>query len=201
VVLLQSEDSTRLRLDAGPDCSSVALALATLEAAAKFDPGMPVIGLLPQRGMEPSTQIQLRNRGMMLVPASTAPEALATAAAVTTVNHPLGLAALMTGAAVLHTGRTPYGVAGIATHTSVDRLANDFAAALEAPPHHLRERFLTRYLATDHVWCSADHPDHNGLSGLVSGMEAGLRAGPLSTGLNYRAGPVWPMEPVPQSRS
>ena len=44
------------------------------------------------------------------------------------------------------------------------------------------------------MWCDPDQPDHNGLGGLISGMEARLRAGPMAAGLRYRAGPAWPLE-------
>ena len=65
-----------------------------------------------------------------LVPPSAAPLAVSTAAAVVTVNHPLGLAAVLAGTPVLHMGRTPYGVRGVSQRTSIDLLGDEFLEAV-----------------------------------------------------------------------
>ena len=194
-VLLQTVDCPRVRLDAPPGTRSVDLALAAARVAPLLDPRAAVVALLPEAGLPHRERGSLARAGVLERPLTSAPQTLSTALAVVTVNHPLGIGALLAGTPLLHTGRTPYDIPGVSTRTTLDRLEHDMAKALALQTDTLRQRFLTRYLGTDHVWCSVDAPDPNGLRGLVARVEKQMREpGPMARGPGYRAGPVWPLE-------
>lgn len=193
-VLLQRNDSERLRLDAAPNASGPGVALATLAAVKALDRDIDVVAVLPRRGLAARDMVGLQQPRLHVVPAGAASSTLVTALAVTTVNHPLGLAALLAGTPVLHTGNTPYAVRDVARRTSIETLRDDLATALSDDRPMLRERFLSRYLRADSLWCSADFPDHNGLEGLVAGIENCMQLRPpLGGDPVYRAGPAWPL--------
>ncbi len=193
-VLLQAPDDVRLLLDAGPDANSIRLAVHTAEVARRIDPQLRVVAVLPDRGMPAAAEAALQHAGILPVPAGVGPEVILTAIATVTINHPAAVGALLAGTPVLHTGRAPW--AFIARRTSIDLLAADLAEELEVDREAEGQRFLTGYLGIDHVWCAADHPDHNGLNGLIAGIEGGLRAGLCSSELRYRPGPTWPLAPT-----
>lgn len=193
-VLLQRGDSQRLRLDAAPHANSRDLALATLAAAQAVDRELAVVAVLPRRGLDAGDAVRLQRPGLQIVPAGAVSATLVTALAVTTVNHPLGIGALLAGTPVLHTGNTPYAVRDVARRTSIETLRADLPSALKGDRPLLRERFLSRYLRVDSLWCSADFPDHNGLEGLVAGIEDRMQQRPAVGGEPvYRAGPAWPL--------
>jgi hypothetical protein len=191
-VLLQRSDDPRLCLDA-PECDPVRLVAAASRSAAQLGPGVRAVVLAadPARA-----QAALRAAAADAAPVvhrlARAPVALATALAVVTVNHPLAAGALLAGTPVLHLGRAPWAVPGVATATSLDALDRDLPLALETPQATLRERVLTRLLAQDHVWCDPDRPDQNGLLGLAVAFEhaLGARAGAPA---RFPTGPAWPL--------
>lgn len=194
-VLLQADDCPRIRLDAPPGTRSVDLALATVDAASTLDRGITVVAVLPPGGLPAADQARLARAGVVVLATGAAPQTIATAVAVVTVNHPLGVGALLANTPLLHTARTPYGIPGVCTQTSAAQLENDLPRALALQTDALRERFLTRHLGSDHVWCSPATPDLNGLTGLVADIEQRMRT-PAGTAraTTYRAGPVWPLE-------
>ena len=194
-VLLQAPGDPRLNLDAPHSPTASELVRATVRAVRGWDPTMSVVAVLPAVGL-PRGEITRIHRleGARMELSSGLPEAVMTAVAVVTVNHPHGVGALLAGTPLLHTGRTPYGVRGIAHSTALDLLPRDLPAAASATPSALRGAFLTWLLCHGHLWCNGDHPDHNGVSGFVQEIEARLMS-PVRTGaeLRYRAGPAWPL--------
>ncbi len=192
-VLLQRADDPRILLDSPPGSCPDQLALATVHAAQQLGSKMPVVGIMPPDGLPRRSMRLLEKCGVLLHDAATAPHILATALAVTTVNAGLGIGAVLAGTPLLNTGRSPWAIPGISHPTSIDNLAQDLPAALGHDPSALRESFLTRILLHDHVWCSMTHPDQNGISGIVAGIEQRLTGGP-STPAAYRPGPVWPLQ-------
>ncbi len=194
-VLLQDQDDPRLRLDAPMAPDPVTLVRAVRAAAALVDPALPIVAVLPERGLPAR---QLRGLGEMhgVLPElpHAAPDAVATAAVTVTVNHPLGAASLLLGTPVVHLGRALYGLPGVTVTGSLDDLPRHLTAATALDQPHLRERFLTWLLAHGHVWCDADQPDHNGIAGLVQEIESRLQdRSPTGLQLRYRSGPSWPI--------
>ena len=191
VVLLQSASDPRLRLDFAGDIQARALIEHTRNAAQRIDPKAHTIVVEPsdipwwaRRGRWPA-DVRFLN-------ASAAPAAIATAMAVVSINHPLGLAGILANTPVLHLGRTPYGLRGVSFHTSLDRLDEDLGRALTHPPANLRKRFLTRVLKEHHIWCPLSLPDGNGIAGIVQRMES--RMGNRGPGpIHYQPGPAWPL--------
>jgi hypothetical protein len=138
---------------------------------------------------------RLRNiPGVAFEFATAAPDAAAAAAAVVTVNHPLGIAAALTGTPLVHLGRALYGLPGVAVRGSTDNLVEDLRFAFVDDQPELRERFLTWLLAHGHIWCSPDFPDHNGITGMVMEIETRMQErNPAGLRLRYRTGPAWPL--------
>jgi hypothetical protein len=193
-VLLQDDDDPRVRLDAGTVPSPAELALAAARAAQRIDASLGAVVVLPPRGLAADSLARLARAGLPLRAARAAPGLLSAAVAAVTVNHPLGIGALLAGTPVLHLGRTPYGVEGVSVRGSAATLEADLRRALALADEALRECFLTRYLRYDHVWCAPESPDGNGLRGLVLGIERRLReSAPFPRPATYRAGPVWPL--------
>ena len=195
-VLLQDDDDPRRRLDAAGAPSATHLAAAVSEALRTVAPELPLAVVLPPRELP---QRSLRALAAITrcspLPATAAAEAAVTATCVVTVNHPLGIAALLAGTPLVHLGRALYGLPGVTLPTTTGDLAGTLRTALGAVPQaNLRERFLTDLLQHRHVWCSATQPDHNGLVGLVQAIEARLGSGPpAAPQLAYRPGPAWPL--------
>lgn len=195
VVLLQHPRCPRILLDAEPGLGDPRLlGRATVRAVRALDPAIGVVGVLPERGLPGALCSRLAAEGLSLAPHAAAPRLLVPALATVTVNHPLGLAALLTRTPLLHLGRSPYGVEGVATRTSRQTLEDDLRRALEAGEDALRERFLTRMLTLDHLWCCPDAPDQNGLAGLAASIENRMQGGASGDPLTYRAGPAWPLQ-------
>ena len=193
-MLCQGRSDPRLCLDAGEPWPPDYLVRATAAAALAVDPELSVLAILPEEGLpRPQLEAIARIPTVILHPPSSAPLAATTALAVTTVNHPAGIAGVLSGTPVLHTGRTLYGLRGVTTRTGLDSLEQDMREALSYDQPRLRERFLTWLLAEAHLWCCPDFPDHNGINGIVRGIESSIRHGGSSVGIDYRAGPVWPL--------
>ena len=129
------------------------------------------------------------------VPESAGALAVSMGAAVVTINHPLGLAAILSGTPVLHMAQTPYGIPGVATRTDGPQLADDLRTALtDEDQPTLRRRFLTRILKEHHIWCAPNAPDSNGVAGLVRWIETAIDSPKLQgRPTRYRPGPVWPL--------
>ncbi|MBK8095718.1 MAG: hypothetical protein IPK26_01340 [Planctomycetes bacterium] len=195
-VLLQREDEAAVRLDCGVPPSASALVAATRNAAIRIDPAMRVVAVLPAGGVLADELRRLRRlAGVQLEVATAAPDAAAAATAVITINHPAATTALLAGTPVLHLGRALFAMPGVTHKTMLDDLATTLRSAITADGQpELRARFLTAVLGHDHIWCSPDQPDHNGLSGLVLAIETALQQrSPNGTRLRYRAGPTWPL--------
>lgn len=200
VVLLQPETSPRLLLDAGGRVDHVQLVRVAREAIRNMGEGIPTAVVLPDnRGHRTlATHLEDDQRDLVFLPASAGALAVSTAMAVITVNHPLGLCAILAGTPVVHLGRTPYGVRGIAQRSSLDDLAEDLKAAMAMDNPILRRRFLTRMLKDYHLWCAVHRPDSNGITGLVKRIEGMMARQPENAvPLHYRAGPVWPLSVQP----
>lgn len=192
VLLAQDPRDPRLLLDAPQAPAQTTLLRGVRGAASALDPACRVVVL-----GAPATELP-ESEGVLFLPLDAAPALLATALAAVTVNHPLGIGALLMGTPLLHLGRSAYGIRGVATQTALVGLEADLRAALHVDPGTLRERFLTRVLQNDHVWCSARLPDHNGVRGLVERIEMLLRVpGPYARGRHYRPGPAWPLAVSP----
>lgn len=194
-VLLQDPADVRVRLDAPAAPSPSLLVRAARTAAAGLEPGTPVVAVLPPQGLPPRELARLRGMpGVVLELAGAGPDAAAAAAAVVTVNHPLAIAAALSGTPLVHLGRALYGLPGVGVRGRTDSLAADLQFAFTDDQPELRERFLSWLLAHGHVWCSPDFPDHNGITGLVLEIEQRLQErNPAGLRLRYRTGPAWPL--------
>ncbi len=204
-VLLQSPRSPRLLLDAPGLLRHAHLIQVARDATRCIGDGISTVAVLPQDlGHGPGAPVPGLGddlRDLVFLPASAASLAVSTAMAVVTINHPLGLCAILAGTPVLHLGRTPYGVRGVAQRSSLDLLAEDLGSALERDNPSLRGRFLTRMLKNHHLWCAVQHPDTNGIGGLVLRMEQMMARRPTNpVPIHYRAGPVWPLSVQPKQR-
>ncbi len=192
-VLLQDPSATRRLLDA-PAVDNLQLIRTCHQALSELDPGAYVVVVLPELGLAKKAihRLQQEHGNLIFLSASAAATAVSTAMAVVTVNHPLGLAAILSGTPVIHLGQSPYGIPGISQQSHLQQLSQDLPQALTASPSNIRERFLTRMLRQQHLWCSPLAPDSNGLAGLVQRLEREMQA-PASQPLKYRPGPVWPL--------
>jgi hypothetical protein len=193
-VLLQPPDCPRARLDAA-DPGGIGLVLAAARATQRVDPALQLVVLAP-RARPTAHEERLLRRPLPHLhwhPLDRARQLLPTAMACVTVNHPLAFCALLASTPVLHTGRALYAVPGVATRTTEDTLTDDLLFALGRDQPTLRERFLTRLLTRDHVWCDPIEPDHNGVGGLVAGIEGAMQKLGRGVAPVYRAGPVWPL--------
>ncbi|MCA8943870.1 MAG: hypothetical protein KDB80_15005 [Planctomycetes bacterium] len=193
-VLLQDLESAALRLDADDPPSHAQLILAAHAATWAFDSTLPLVVIPPAGGLSRRVRRTLSGRvGRIVIGRpEDAMNAVTTGLAVATVNHPHGLAAMLAGTPLLHTGRALYTHAGIAHATTLDRMRDDLPKALEQSSAPYRESYLTRTLVYDHIWCDADQPDENGLHGLVQNVERSAdRARPTTERISYRAGPAW----------
>jgi hypothetical protein len=193
-VLLQRPDDPRLRLDVSDPPTPAALAVAARAAAVGIDARLPVLLVTPPGGVD-LDELRGRERGFLVAPASAAVPAVVAAAAVVTVNHPLGMLGVLAGTPVLHLGTSLWGVPGVAHRTRQDTLREDLPRALAEDHPTLRARCVSHLLARDHLWCAPDAADANGLRGLVTELECRLqRAAPQAAEpLRYRPGPVWPL--------
>jgi len=189
-VLLQQPDDARLVLDAPLAPGPHDLLRATMAAVRRVVPDARVVAVAAGATRRRHTA------GVDVLPAAAGPDAVATALATVTVNHPLAAVALLAGTPVLHCGRALYGVRGVATRCTLGTLADDLAAALAHDHPTLRQRFLSWLFTHGHLWCSADAPDHNGMQGLVQAIETrlGEPVAPAAT-LRYQPGPAWPLAP------
>jgi hypothetical protein len=193
VVLLQAPTDPRLTLDNPNPVDQRRLVAATRRAVTALDPQART--LVVCAGPPPPRPLALRgvwSDDVVFLPAAAAAVAVATAMLVVTINHPLGLGAILSNTPVLHLGRTPYGLHDVARRTSLDMLEVDAAEVLRVGHSPLRARFLTRVLKDHHIWCPPSTPDSNGIAGLVQQIEARL-PGRSRPALRYRAGPVWPL--------
>lgn len=194
-VLLQDPTDARVRLDAGAAPAPSLLVRCARAAATQLDSDLHVVAVLPPAGLPAGEMSRLRRlSGVSIEFASAAPDAAAAAAAVVTINHPLGIAAALAGTPIVHLGRALYGLPGVAVAGRTDRLLADLRAALAEDDPELRERFLTWLLAHGHIWCSPDFPDHNGITGMVLEIETRMQErNPAGLRLRYRTGPAWPL--------
>ena len=201
VVLLQDPADPRLRLDAPAAPTHETLISASADAIRQLDSDAQTLVITPGTSTSPSS----RNRwpeDVQFLPASAGALAVATASVVISVNHPLGIAGILTGTPVLHMGRTPYGVERVSQHTAVQRIAADLARAVEEEHPALRRRFLTKMLRDFHTWCPPSEPDSNGVAGLIQRMEQWMGCPPRKhRPLRYRPGPVWPLAVPTQGKS
>lgn len=199
-VLLQHETDPRLTLDAPESASPFEIVRAACRAAHTLEPGMPVVAVLPERGLARGDLGRVAVQPSVRVEFATAlPDAMSAALAVVTINEGAASGALLAGTPVLHLGRSPYGIRGVARRTSLEQLTEDLSDVANGPDQmHLRQRFLTWLFQHGHLWCNPDHPDHNGMSGFVAEIEDRIERGaPRGGGLRYRAGPAWPLTPEP----
>lgn len=187
-VLLQAPTDPRVALDGQPAPTMPQLVAAVRQAVLSIDPTWSVVAVAPEQRGAP-----LRFPGCTVVPATTGPDAAATALAVVTINHPLAGIGLLAGTPVVHLGHALWGVRGVASHATLPRLATTLRAALARDYPKLRQRFLSWVFAHGHVWCSATAPNHNGMLGLVQAIEARLADQPEWPPLLYRRGPAWPL--------
>jgi hypothetical protein len=189
-VLLQHPTDARLRLDADAAPSQRALLDHARLAAAAIDPELAIAAIAPD---DHCRRPHWLARDIAWLPASAGIDAAAVAAATATVNHPLASIALLAGTPVLHCGRALYGLPGVGTFAPLAEWPAALARTLRRDHPRLRERFLSWVFGYGHVWCSATHPDHNGMLGLVQAIEARLEAPPEAAPLRYRRGPAWPL--------
>ena len=208
--LEQNDDDPRVRLDCdqplGASPSQTALR-ATIRAVSRNRQqlGNARIIALPPHGAEPHRS-NLSEGDVLRLPESATSRVLATAIAVITVNDLRAGQALLAGTPVLHFGRAVWAVPPVTTETSIDRIERDLLDASAgrgsgSDAERLREAFLTRLLAFDHVWCEASQPDPNGVRGLVADIESRIaQRRPADLPLRYRAGPVWPLAVLRGSR-
>ena len=194
-VLMQRTDDPRIALDAAPIARATDLVVAADRAATAVIPQAQVVAVLPPGGATARERALLEDHDVLMRTAESAPQTIAAASAVVTVNHPLGIGAVLTRTPLVHCGRTPYGIRGVATHGQLADLAPALETALGTHTEVLRERFATSYLRNDHVWCSTETPDVNGLRGLVLGIERHLGRPRRAAAESYRSGPVWPLHP------
>jgi hypothetical protein len=195
-VLLQRDDCARVRLDAPPRLDPHTLLHTTRTAVDGIDRTIAVVGVLPKEPLGRQGR-GLAELGCQIIPHHGAAAVLATALAVVTINDPLAGAALLHGTPVVHLGRAIYGVRGVAVASTRATLADGLRTALSKERPSLRERFLTRILRRDHVWCASDSPDRNGLHGLMATIERMLaERTPYGGRIVYRPGPVWPLAAI-----
>lgn len=194
-VLLQREDDDRLLLDAVAPPDPAMLVRAVRSAARGLDRDMPVVVVLPPDGLRVRELAPLRRlAGVQLETAPAAIETSIAATAIVTVNDGMAGTGLLAGTPVVHLGSALYGIPGVATRARLDTLAHDLDRAVTDDQPELRKRYLSWMFAHGHVWCSVEHPDHNGINGLVLAMERRLEArGPHASALSYRIGPAWPL--------
>jgi hypothetical protein len=199
-LLLQDRDDPRIRLDASGFVNADHLVRSTWQALQRVDPGAHLAVVRAEGGTSQPDPTGWPDQ-VHFVPAGAGALAVAMAMAVVTVNHPLGLAGILSGTPVLHTARSPYGVPGVAFRTDGSNIADDLARALtEEPLPTLRRRFLTKILKDHHIWCPPTAPDSNGVAGVVRRIESAIDCPKTkSRPLRYRAGPVWPLA-VPTRR-
>jgi hypothetical protein len=172
-----------------------ALTFAARAAVQQIERGMPVVAVLPQGGLLGRQIAPLRRlAGVRLEVRAAAIQACIAASVVFTVNDEAAATALLSDTPVVHFGRALYGIPGVATRANLDTLSAKVREALTEDQPELRRRVLGWTLAHGHVWCSVDHPDHNGLSGLILQIERRVSRRSLIGGrLRYRAGPAWPL--------
>lgn len=193
VLELQEPGDPRLRLDAPRAPSHPELAHVVAAAVTTIDRAMQLVIVMPEQGLSSQSRWHLPENAQ-LVSAPHLAVVASTALALVSVNAPHAAGALLAGTPVLHFGRTPYGIPGVARKATLDTFADDLRAALDDRSSTLRERFLYRMLRRDHVWCSADFPDQNGLRGLVLAIEIALKErGQEGADLRYSPGPTWPL--------
>ncbi|MEO6595218.1 MAG: hypothetical protein ABIP94_10745, partial [Planctomycetota bacterium] len=199
-VLLQDPDDATVALDAVCPPSAGQLIKASLATAARLDPHLRVVVVAPWRGLLRRELAGLQaTEKLHFVPASAAPEAAAMAVATITINHPLASVALLAGTPVLHTGRALYGLRGVTSQVPTAGLPDALPLALAEDHATLRQRFLSWLFGYGHLWCSASHPDHNGLAGFVQAIETRLaERSPTGLLLRYRRGPAWPLAAEPR---
>lgn len=194
-VLLQAPGDERLHLDAPWPIAADELAAAALAAVRRIDPLATVAAILPPGGLDLPTIARLAAQpGVHVLPAPCAAEACLTALATFTVNHPMAVCALLAGTPVLHTGQALYGLPGVTWRGPSAAFADALPQQLAAEGTTLRKRFLTALLSQDHLWCSLDLPDHNGVLALAHAIEDQLgQRSPRGVRLPHRAGPPWPL--------
>jgi hypothetical protein len=194
-VLLQEPHDPRVLLDTqhgGPH--ALELCRAVRRAIRSIDPSLGVVAITSP-DLDAAVVEAIRADGVRVRSMQAAATAIATAAAVVTVNHPLAMVGLLADTPVLHLGSALYDLPGITRRTSLEQLRADLETAIHASPHpSLRLRFASRVLTEDHIWCDAKAPDPNGLRGIVHHLEAQLeRSSSQPETAPYRPGPGWPL--------
>jgi hypothetical protein len=195
-VLLQRDDDLRLRIDAPASGSERGELIATGVRVAELlgDGRSGTLPLVIVRAPGDAESPPENDSTTVAVRAATAATAAAMAAAVVTVNHPLALVGVLAGTPVLHSGRTPYAVPGVATRIGERPLEDALAEAVRRSQPALRARFSTHLLRQDHLWCAASHPDGNGLRGLADALRRKLQRRPDQLAVEpsgYRPGPAF----------
>ncbi|MHC5064366.1 MAG: capsular polysaccharide export protein, LipB/KpsS family [Planctomycetota bacterium] len=197
LLMLQDPNSPRMLLDTAEPPSHELFIRKASAALDEQSIDARLLVLPPACGLKTSARqliTQLEDRVELLHP-SHSNLAIAMSSGVITVNHPMGLVAMLADTPLIHLGRSPYEVRGLSERGLLDDLpaAINRALALENPS--LRCRFLTRMLAFDHVWCDPDFPDTNGMRGLLQEIEKRLNQIQIKPKklVTYRAGPVWPL--------
>jgi hypothetical protein len=191
-LVLQAADSPRLLLDGPVDLPSPRLLRATQQAVAALDPRLELVVVLPD-GAEPAWTSVASGPRTRRVPSEALRGVVALAQVVVTVNHPHAGVALLHGTPVVCLGRAIYGVPGVALRTDLPGLPDALASAVQRERPALRERFLTRMLQRDHLWCASAAPDRNGLNGVLQAIERAIGSHAGAPTLTYRAGPSWPL--------
>lgn len=194
-VLLQADTDPRVRLDAQEQPSAGDLLAAVRRVGQHLGQDTQVLAIAPVDRLPGDLIAVARTHGVELLPAAAAATVVPSALACVTVTHPLAVGALLAGTPVVHLGRAPWALPGVTRRTTLDQLDRDLVDSLNEDAATLRERLLTRLLTDDHVWCSRDEPDHNGILGLVAAVERRIQHEPTSAATAYRAGPVWPLTP------
>lgn len=194
-LLLQDADDERVRLDAHDPPTHRQLITAAAAAAARIDPQLVLVIVVPARGIDHRELLGLQSAVRLhFVRPGAAADAAATGLATITVNHPLASAALLAGTPVVHLGQALYGLRGVTTQTVTADLAGALVHALAKDHPTLRQRFLSWLFGHGHVWCSSTWPDHNGLAGLVQAIGGRLaERRPSGLRMRYRPGPAWPL--------
>lgn len=196
VALLQRRDDPRVRLDAKDAPTPLELTLEAVRAAATLDRRASVVAILPPEGLAEADLRPLRHlEDVQLELAHATSAACMAATAVVTINSPHAGVALLADTPVLCFGRALYGTPGVAFATERGHLAATLRIAMRDDQPELRRRFLSTVLQRSHVWCSADSPDHNGISGWILRIEDELaQKTTYGADLRYRAGPAWPLQ-------
>lgn len=194
-LLLQRRRSPRRRLDGPIDLDDATLLRTAHAAVSALDPQLQLVVVAARDDSAATWADHGLGANLRVVDHTALRSVTALAQAVVTINHPHAGVALLHGTPVVHLGRALYGIPGVGQHTELGRLEEALRTALLRERPALRERFLSRMLQRDHVWCASNAPDRNGLHGVLQIIERTCGASAGAPALHYRAGPCWPLSP------